>query len=207
MAVLKIYNKEKELILVSQEFTGDKGWGLLTDLLPNTTYEEGTYFVSWEDKNYETELVPVPKFTTESSTNKELVFYFKDALTVKPMTAYDIAVKNGFTGTEEEWVKSIKGEPGDKMTFDDLTDEDKKELKGDKLTFDDLTAEEKNSLKGDKGDVMKFSDLTESEKEELKGAKGDKGDTTLAPPKIYTRDEYNQLATKDNNTLYFISEV
>lgn len=112
MAVLKIYNKEKELILVSQEFTGDKGWGLLTDLLPNTTYEEGTYFVSWEDKNYETELIPVPRFTTESNTNKELVFYFKDALTVKPMTAYDIAVKNGFTGTEKEWVNSIKGEPG-----------------------------------------------------------------------------------------------
>ena len=137
MAVLKIYNKEKELILVSQEFTGDKGWGLLTDLLPNTTYEEGTYFVSWEDKNYETELVPVPKFTTESSTNKELVFYFKDALTVKPMTAYDIAVKNGFTGTEEEWVKSIKGEPGEK---------------GNPLKFSDLSESEKEELKGDKGD-------------------------------------------------------
>ena len=40
-----------------------------------------------------------------------------------------------------------------------------------------------------------------------KGEKGDKGDSVLAPPKIYTRDEYNQLATKDNNTLYFISEV
>lgn len=130
MPVLKIYNKEKELILVSQEFTGDKGWGLLTDLIPNTTYEEGTYFVSWEDKNYETELIPVPRFTTESSTNKELVFYFKDALTVKPMTAYDIAVKNGFTGTEEEWVKSIKGEKGDKLTFNDLTEDDKKELQG-----------------------------------------------------------------------------
>lgn len=130
MPVLKIYNKEKELILVSQEFTGDKGWGLLTDLLPNTTYEEGTYFVSWEDKNYETELIPVPKFTTESSTNKELVFYFKDALTVKPMTAYDIAVKNGFSGTEKEWVESIKGDKGDNLTFNDLTEEEKQRISG-----------------------------------------------------------------------------
>ena len=40
-----------------------------------------------------------------------------------------------------------------------------------------------------------------------KGDKGVKGDSVLAPPKIYTRDEYNQLATKDSNTLYFISEV
>lgn len=112
MPILKIYNEDKELILVSQEFQGYKGWGLLTDLLPNTTYEEGTYFVSWEDKDFESEKIPVPRFTTESNTNKELVFYFKDALTVEPMTAYDIAVRNGFTGTELEWVKSIKGEPG-----------------------------------------------------------------------------------------------
>ena len=41
----------------------------------------------------------------------------------------------------------------------------------------------------------------------VKGEQGPKGDTLLAPPKIYTRDEYNQLATKDSNTLYFISEV
>ncbi len=40
-----------------------------------------------------------------------------------------------------------------------------------------------------------------------KGNKGDKGDSVLASPKIYTRDEYNQLATKEPNTLYFISEV
>ena len=40
-----------------------------------------------------------------------------------------------------------------------------------------------------------------------KGDPGDKGDTLLASPKIYTRDEYNRLETKDNNTLYFISEV
>ncbi len=32
-------------------------------------------------------------------------------------------------------------------------------------------------------------------------------DKFIVPPKIYTRDEYNQLATKDSNTLYFISEV
>ena len=28
--------------------------------------------------------------------------------------AYDIAVKNGFNGTEEEWLASLKGEKGDK---------------------------------------------------------------------------------------------
>ena len=53
-------------------------------------------------------------------------------------------------------------------------------------------------IKGDKG---------EQGEQGPQGAKGDKGDSVLAPPKIYTRDEYNQLETKDNNTLYFISEV
>ncbi|WP_239745183.1 BppU family phage baseplate upper protein [Mammaliicoccus sp. F-M27] len=32
-------------------------------------------------------------------------------------------------------------------------------------------------------------------------------DKFVVPPKMYTRDEYNQLSTKDSNTLYFISEV
>lgn len=60
--------------------------------------------------------------------------------------------------------------------------------------------------KGDKGEegIIKFENLTEEQKLELKGKQGD---SVLASPKIYTRDEYNQLETKDSNTLYFISEV
>ena len=58
-----------------------------------------------------------------------------------------------------------------------------------------------DKFKGEKGDTG------EQGMQGIQGDKGDKGDTVLAPPRIYTRDEYNQLATKDNNTLYFISEV
>lgn len=71
-------------------------------------------------------------------------------------------------------------------------------------TIKKIINEQAELFKGDKGDKLTFEDLTPENKKELKG---DKGDTVLAPPKIYTRDEYNQLATKDNNTLYFISEV
>lgn len=67
--------------------------------------------------------------------------------------------------------------------------------------------EQPELFKGEKGDKLNFDDLTPEDKEELKGEQGPKGDTLLASPKIYTRDEYNQLATKDSNTLYFISEV
>ena len=68
-------------------------------------------------------------------------------------------------------------------------------------------------FKGEKGDKLSFSDLTDEEKEELKGEpgkqgeQGEKGSTVVVPPKIYTREEYDQLDTKDSHTLYFISEV
>ena len=32
---------------------------------------------------------------------------------VRGESAYDVAVRNGFTGTEEEWLASLKGEPGE----------------------------------------------------------------------------------------------
>lgn len=65
----------------------------------------------------------------------------------------------------------------------------------------------KQGVKGEQGEQGVKGDKGEQGEQGPQGAKGDKGDTTLAPPKIYTRDEYNQLATKDSNTLYFISEV
>ena len=48
-------------------------------------------------------------------------------------SAYEIAVNNGFEGTEAEWLASLKGEKGadGTMTFSDLTEEQKASLKGD----------------------------------------------------------------------------
>lgn len=58
--------------------------------------------------------------------------------------------------------------------------------------------------RGIRGEPFTYEDFTT---EQLENLKGEKGDTVSVPPKIYTRDEYNQLETKDSNTLYFISEV
>lgn len=52
-------------------------------------------------------------------------------------SAYEIAVANGYVGTEEQWLESLKGDKGDK---------------GDPFTWDDLTAEQKRELTGPKGD-------------------------------------------------------
>lgn len=55
-------------------------------------------------------------------------------------SAYAIAVAHGYTGTESEWLESLrgpKGAPGDK---------------GDPFKFSDFTPEQLNALKGKKGD-------------------------------------------------------
>lgn len=44
------------------------------------------------------------------------------------MSAYEIAVKKGFVGTEEEWLESLKGKDGKPFTYADLTPEQIAEL-------------------------------------------------------------------------------
>lgn len=39
------------------------------------------------------------------------------------MSAYEIAVRNGFQGTEQEWLSSLKGGKGDAFTYEDFTPE------------------------------------------------------------------------------------
>lgn len=74
-------------------------------------------------------------------------------------------------------------------------------------TIKKIINEQPEIYKGEKGDIGPQGIQGEIGPQGIQGDKGDKGDTTVVPPKIYTRDEYNQLATKDTNTLYFISEV
>lgn len=130
MPHLKAYDKEGNILAIGYNVTGDQGSVIIPNLKPHTNYPQGEFYVSWEGDNYESEKTVVPEFTTLESSYKEIIFYAKDILTIKPKTAYDIAVDNGFTGTEEEWVQSIKGEQGDKLTFNDLTEEEKQRLAG-----------------------------------------------------------------------------
>ncbi|UXR08204.1 hypothetical protein [Staphylococcus phage vB_ScaM-V1SC04] len=144
MPHLKAYDKEGNILAIGYDVKNDQGSVIIPNLSPHTNYPQGEFYVSWEGDNYESEKVVVPEFTTLESSYKEITFYAKDILTVKPKTAYDIAVDNGFTGTEEEWVDSIKGEKGDKLSFNDLTIEDKEELRGEQ------------GLQGVRGDAPNF---------------------------------------------------
>lgn len=55
-------------------------------------------------------------------------------------SAYDIAVDNGFVGTESEWLASLKGDPGSPGD------------QGDPFVYADFTTEQLVDLEGPKGD-------------------------------------------------------
>lgn len=87
-------------------------------------------------------------------------------------SAYEVAVKNGFSGTEVEWLASLKGEKGDAFTYSDFTPEQLAALKGEKgdaFTYSDFTAEQLAALKGEKGDKpIKGTDyFTNTDKTEI----------------------------------------
>ena len=197
MPHLKAYDKEGNILAIGYNVYTEQGSVIIPNLKPHTKYPQGEFYVSWEGDNYESEKTVVPEFTTLESSYKEITFYAKDILTVKPKTAYDIAVDNGFTGTEGEWVKSIKGEPGEpgkdgkSFSFEDLSAEQLSLLKGkqgepgkdgkDGKSSYELAVEEGfqgeldeylDSLHGEKGEPLKFSDLTEEQIQSLKGQDG-----------------------------------
>lgn len=87
-------------------------------------------------------------------------------------SAYEVAVKNGFSGTEAEWLASLKGEKGDAFVYADFTSEQLAALKGEKgdaFTYSDFTAEQLAALKGEKGDKpIKGTDyFTNTDKTEI----------------------------------------
>lgn len=45
-------------------------------------------------------------------------------------SAYEVAVSNGFEGTEQQWVDSLKGDKGESFTYEDFTSEQLESLKG-----------------------------------------------------------------------------
>ncbi|UDQ98957.1 hypothetical protein AAEX28_02440 [Lentisphaerota bacterium WC36G] len=77
-------------------------------------------------------------------------------------SAFQIAVNNGFVGSESEWLQSLKGADGS-INFEDLTDEQKATLKGEK---------------GEKGDAFVYEDFTAEQLESLKGPSGSDAEVT-----------------------------
>ena len=86
-------------------------------------------------------------------------------------SAYEIAVENGFVGTEIEWLNSLNGNDGN--DGQDGTDgQDGQD--GKDFVFSDFTEEQLNALKV-KGDPFTFQDLTPAQVLLIKGQDGQDG--------------------------------
>ncbi|MBF0793438.1 collagen-like protein [Mammaliicoccus lentus] len=96
-------------------------------------------------------------------------------------SAYQIAVENGYEGSQTDWLASLKGDKGEKLQFEDLTEEEKLSIKGskgdkgDSFTFDDFTSEELELLRGQDGKDFTYEDFTPEQLELLKGKDGTNG--------------------------------
>ena len=88
-------------------------------------------------------------------------------------SAYEIAVMNGFEGTEEEWLASLKGEAGVQGEKGDKGDTGAQGEKGDK---GDTGALGEKGDKGDAGAQGPKGDKGETGAQGPQGEKGDKGD-------------------------------
>lgn len=96
-------------------------------------------------------------------------------------SAYQIAVENGYKGSQTDWLASLKGDKGEKLQFEDLTEEEKLSIKGskgdkgDSFTFDDFTSEELELLRGQDGKDFTYEDFTPEQLATLKGKDGING--------------------------------
>ena len=86
------------------------------------------------------------------------------------LSAYLIAVKNGYKGTEKEWLESLRGEKGDPFVYTDFTAEQLAGLQG------------PQGEKGDTGAQGPKGDPGETGPQGLQGHQGEKGDTGAQGP-------------------------
>lgn len=101
------------------------------------------------------------------ATEEKMSGYLATVFAKDGKSAYEVAVKNGFEGTEAEWLESLKGEQGEQGIQGE---------KGDKGDTGTQGIQGEKGAKGDKGDAFTYSDFTPEQLASLKGEKGDKGD-------------------------------
>lgn len=89
-------------------------------------------------------------------------------------SAYEVAVEHGFTGTEADWLASLKGPKGDQGATGAAGPQG---IKG------DTGAAGAQGLKGDQGAVGPIGPKGDTGDQGIQGPKGDKGDTGNAGPK------------------------
>ncbi len=116
------------------------------------------------------------------------------------ISAYGIAVKHGYTGTEADWLASLQGQPGERgepFTYEDFTEEQLAALMGppgltvtkavinaeghliitlsNDTTLDAGYARGERGLQGEKGEPFTYDDFTDDQLAALTGPQGEQG--------------------------------
>ena len=116
---LILYDKYNKIINTTLDVIGTTGTITIENLTPETDYPEGEFYVGWEVDGKNLPKATVPEFTTlRQMREKVVIVYFSDLteqqlVDIKGDSAYKVALDNGFRGSQEEWLKSLKGEPGE----------------------------------------------------------------------------------------------
>uniref|UniRef100_A0AAU8GUS8 Tail spike protein n=1 Tax=Mammaliicoccus phage MSShimriz1 TaxID=3230127 RepID=A0AAU8GUS8_9VIRU len=116
---LLLYDKYNKVINTTMDVKGSTGYITIENLIPETDYPEGEFYVGWEVEGKVLPRATVPEFTTlRQMREKVVIVYFSDLteqqlVDIKGDSAYKVALDNGFRGSQEEWLKSLKGEPGE----------------------------------------------------------------------------------------------
>lgn len=119
-------------------------------------------------------------------------------------SAYEIWLEQGNEGSEQDFLDSLKGdqgiqgEKGDKMTYDDLTEEEKEDLASRVPTPDVDVPTKTSQLTNDSGYI------SEERVEEMIEDKVTSANVTNIVS--ITQSDYDALGTKDETTLYLITE-
>lgn len=87
------------------------------------------------------------------------------------LSAYLIAVKNGYKGTEKEWLESLRGEKGEPFVYTDFTAEQLARLRGPQGLQGETGPQGPRGPKGEKGDPG------DTGPQGIQGVQGEKGDT------------------------------
>ena len=103
--------------------------------------------------------------------NKNIVLSKEALKEIRGLSAYEIAKQEGFTGTVDEWLASLKvakGDKGDTFSLSDLTQDELAKIKGPRGETGYTGPQGPQGIQGPKGD---------------RGEPGPKGDIGLTGPK------------------------
>lgn len=114
----------------------------------------------------------------EEYTNEALDDFHNGSL----VSAYGLAVKNGYAGSEREWLESLRGEKGDPFVYADFTEEQLARLKGPQGERGETGPQGPIGLQGEKGDPGVQGPQGEHGLRGEKGEQGPQGPMGLTGP-------------------------